>query len=89
MLGQISVVDIVAMAWLLLVWGGYNLVVDRLLRRRLVLNRHMQDVRKAWMLRMRERDQRMGDANLVRHVMPSASFFASATLLVLLGLVDL
>lgn len=87
MLDQISVADYVAMAWLLLVWGGYNLVMDRLLRQPILLNHYMHDVRRAWMLRMLERDQRITDANLVGHVMQSVSFFASATLLVLVGLV--
>jgi uncharacterized membrane protein len=86
-LDEIPVIDVAAMVWLLAVWGSYNLVMDRLLSRRVGLNQYMKDVRKAWMLRMLERDQRITDANLVGHVMQSVSFFASATLLVLVGLV--
>ena len=87
MLDEIPVIDMAAMAWLLAVWGSYSLVMDRLLSRRVGLNQYMKDVRKVWMLRMLDRDQRITDANLVGHVMQSVSFFASATLLILVGLV--
>lgn len=75
------------MAWLLVVWGSYNLVMDRLLHRRVGLNQYMKDVRKGWMLQMLRRDNRITDASLVGNVMHSVSFFASATMLVLVGLV--
>lgn len=84
---EIPVIDVVAICWLALVWAGYNLVMDRLLSRRIGLNQHMKDVRRLWMLRMLERDNRITDASLVGSVMQSVSFFASATMLVLVGLV--
>lgn len=87
MLDAIPKIDLAAMIWLLLVWGGYNLLMDRLLARPVGLNHHMKDVRRRWMLRMLDREQRISDASLVGHVMHSVSFFASATLLLLVGLV--
>lgn len=87
MLNGIPTIDLAAVIWLLLVWGGYNLLMDRLLARPVGLNHHMKDVRRRWMQRMLEREQRISDASLVGHVMHSVSFFASATLLLLVGLV--
>jgi uncharacterized membrane protein len=85
--GDVAVIDIVAIVWLLVVWGSYNLIMDRLLMRRVGLNQYMKDVRRSWMLRMLDRDNRITDAALVGSVMHSVSFFASATMLVMVGLV--
>src|SRR3546814_11844217 len=60
--GDVAVIDIVAIVWLLVVWGSYNLIMDRLLMRRVGLNQYMKDVRRSWMLRMLDRDNRITDA---------------------------
>src|SRR3546814_1820350 len=41
--GDVAVIDIVAIVWLLVVWGSYNLIMDRLLMRRVGLNQYMKD----------------------------------------------
>lgn len=87
MLDDIAAIDIAALLWLLAVWGSYNLIMDRLLSRRVGLNQYMKGVRRDWMLRMMDRENRITDAALVGNVMHSVSFFASATMLVLVGLV--
>lgn len=87
MLADIPVIDVAALAWLLVVWGSYNLIMDRLLVRRVGLNQYMKDVRRSWMLRMLDRENRITDSALVGNVMHSVSFFASATMLVMVGLV--
>ena len=39
--------DVMALAWFFLLWAGYNLIVDWLLKRPLGLNQHMGLVRDA------------------------------------------
>ena len=65
MLDDIAAIDIAALLWLLAVWGSYNLIMDRLLSRRVGLNQYMKGVRRDWMLRMMDRENRITDAALV------------------------
>ncbi|WP_425450036.1 DUF599 domain-containing protein [Virgifigura deserti] len=83
---DLTPIDIVALGWFLGVWLTYNLVLDHLLPHRIALNQHMRAIRGIWMRRMLERENRIVDSALLGHVIHSVSFFASATLLVLAGL---
>jgi uncharacterized membrane protein len=74
-------------AWFFLTWAGYNLTVDRLLRRPHGLNQHMRIVRQSWMNAMLDRDERVIDALLIGHLIHSVSFFASATMLLIAALI--
>jgi uncharacterized membrane protein len=86
---DITWLDLVAFAWFVGVWAGYNLVMDHLVGRGAGLNRHLQLVRLAWMRQMARREQRITDAALVGNAMQSVSFFASTTMLVLAGLIGM
>jgi uncharacterized membrane protein len=79
--------DLLALIWFALVWGGYNLVIDRLLTRRGGLNTQMNLIRTVWMRRMFAREDRVGDAILLGQLIQSGSFFASATMLLIAALV--
>jgi len=79
--------DVVALIWFFLLWAGYNLTVDGLLRRPLGLNQHMGLVREAWMAAMLKRDDRVIDAILIGHLIHSVTFFASTTMLLVAALV--
>ncbi len=54
-----------------------------------ILNFHMRGVRRRWMLRYLERDDRVLDAIFTGHSMNSISLFASATLLIVVALLGL
>jgi uncharacterized membrane protein len=66
-----------------------NLAVDRLLRGTVLLNHHLQFVRRGWMRAMLTRDNRAPDAILMGHLINSVSFFASATMLLLAALIGI
>jgi uncharacterized membrane protein len=78
--------DLLALAVFAASWLGYSLVVDiPAIHRRSVLaamDRH----RLNWMLAMAERDNRIGDVNIVGNLMNSTSFLANTSIFVLGGL---
>jgi uncharacterized membrane protein len=88
-LSVLPALDAFALAWFLLVWGGYNLIVDRWLRRPVGLNQHMHQVRLSWMGALLRRDDRVIDAILMGHLIHSVSFFASTTMLLVAALVGI
>jgi uncharacterized membrane protein len=88
-LSVLPALDALALAWFLLLWAGYNLIVDRLLRRPVGLNQHMHLVRQAWMGALLRRDERVLDAILMGHLIHSVSFFASTTMLLVAALVGI
>jgi uncharacterized membrane protein len=75
--------DLLAFVMLVGGWLCYPLLLAVLGRSRATLNDAMLDVRRAWMVSMLQRDNRITDAALVGHVISSASFFASTTVLVI------
>jgi len=84
---DITPIDIVALFWFLASWIGFTLIQDHLLKGRVAVNQHLKVMRRHWMERMLERDNRIMDSQLVGHTMNSCTFFASTTMLVLAGLV--
>lgn len=82
-----STLDVTALVWFFAVWITFNVAQDYLLRGRGIINQNLHVMRRAWMARMLERDNRMVDAVLVGHTMNSCTFFASTTILILAGLV--
>ena len=85
-LTSIALADLIAPAWFLLCWFGYNLLADRE-HGRPSLQRSMHAYRQLWMARMLERDNRIVDSQIIGNLMSSASFFASTTVLILAGLI--
>lgn len=81
--------DGVALAWFVLSWAGYNLLIDRIVSRPHGLNQHMQVVRQSWMEALQRRGDRVIDAILIGHLIHSVSFFASATMLLIAALVGI
>jgi uncharacterized membrane protein len=86
---QLPIIDIAAFAAFVTLWVGYTLLAEHrtLLGRSLsaVMARH----RLIWMRAVCERDNRVADTALIGNLMRSVAFFASATLLVLGGLLAL
>ncbi|HXV22919.1 MAG TPA: DUF599 family protein [Alphaproteobacteria bacterium] len=83
---DLTILDLVALAFFATVWLGYNLIMDRLVAPRGGLNQHLRAIRRAWMSELLGRENRMPDAALLGHLIHSVSFFASATLLVIAAL---
>lgn len=75
--------DILAFVMLVGGWLCYPFLLAVLGRSRTTLNDSMVEIRRAWMASMLKRDNRITDAALVGHVISSASFFASTTVLVI------
>jgi uncharacterized membrane protein len=84
-----TALDGVALVWWLGLWLVYNLVLDRWQRGPSGINTYLRGIRRGWMRRMMERENRITDAALIGNVIQSASFFASTAILVLAGLVGL
>jgi uncharacterized membrane protein len=84
---DIGFADAFAFGWFLLIWIGYTLVMDHLLTARFGINQYMKVIRQDWMLRMLDSENRIMDSALVGHTIHSITFFASTTMLVLVGLV--
>jgi uncharacterized membrane protein len=76
--------DTLALLLFIVLWLGYEPLVKRLSRGRGSLHRDMDVVRAGWMQAMvRRPETRLLDANLMGHTINSASFFASANLIVI------
>ncbi|HEV7369336.1 DUF599 domain-containing protein [Arenibaculum sp.] len=82
-----TLLDAVAFVWFVALWGTYNVVMDRFLSRLPVMNRQMALVRRVWMERFLDRDNRIMDGQLLGHTIGSVTFFASTTMLVVAGIV--
>jgi uncharacterized membrane protein len=83
----IPFMDIVSLVWFVAVWLGYTWYADRAARRPHSLRAVMHGHRVAWMQRMLQRDNRVADVNILRNLLQGVAFFASTTLLILVGLV--
>jgi uncharacterized membrane protein len=79
--------DAAALAVFGLAWLAYEPILRRVGRASGVINRDMEVVRAGWMRTMvSRRETRLLDANLMGHALNSASFFASANLILIAGL---
>ncbi len=86
-MSAIPSIDVVSLVWFVGVWVGYTWYADRAARRAHSLRAVMHGHRYAWMRRMLQRDNRVMDVNILRNLLQGVSFFASTTLLILVGLV--
>lgn len=84
---DVTVLDTAALFAFATVWLTYNAFFDGWLRRPNSINAKMIAIRKIWMKRLLERDNRIVDATLIGHSIRSATFFASTTILVIAGLI--
>jgi uncharacterized membrane protein len=80
-----SILDLVALAWFLLVWAVYAMALARIEARDRALNFEMSRYRDGWMLQMLGRDMRMVDAQIVAALQNGTAFFASTSLIAVGG----
>ncbi|MBK8160012.1 MAG: DUF599 family protein [Rhodospirillaceae bacterium] len=78
-------IDLIGLGLFAIAFFGYARIAD-LAGRGKNVNSLMHEVRRAWMQRMMERPDRIVDAALTGHTVNSMSFFSSATILVVAGL---
>lgn len=78
-----SPIDLAALGVFLTAWLFYQPILKRLSCRGGVINTDMTVVRRRWMANMAARENRFLDSQLMGHVLNSASFFASANLIVI------
>lgn len=83
---KILYLDIIALLWFIAAWFGYARYAITHYHTRLNLIRIMDEMRSRWMQQMVRRDNRITDATLIGNLLRSISFFASTTILILLGL---
>lgn len=81
--------DLAALIWFLGAWYGYARFADHHYTKRVNLIRIMDDMRSRWMLQMLRRENRMTDATLIGNLLRAISFFASTSILILIGLVSI
>lgn len=86
MTADIPAGDLVSLAWFVALWVGYTWYADRHARRLNSLRSVMHAYREQWMQQMLLRDNRVVDVNIMRNLLQGVAFFASATLLILAGL---
>lgn len=77
-----TVLDWTALTVFAVAWLFYEALLKRVARRAR-LNTDMTVVRAAWMAQMARRSMRLMDSQLMGHALNSASFFASASLIVI------
>ncbi|MBV1884242.1 MAG: DUF599 domain-containing protein [Pseudomonadales bacterium] len=79
--------DALALLWFLLCWIGYSVYAILASRKRQSLASILAEHRKAWILSLLKRENRVSDASLLSNLERNVSFFASSTLFILVGLV--
>lgn len=82
-LAQIAPADIAAFLLFVLCWLFYEPLLRQASRGKGAINTNMTIVRQAWMANMVGRENRFLDSQLMGHALNSASFFASANLIVI------
>lgn len=79
----LSTMDLAALAVFLLAWLACEPMIRLIGKRRGALNKDLDLMRAAWMRAMTRREMRMVDSQLLGHTINSASFFASANLILI------
>ena len=80
---SLTVLDLGALAFFLLVWLGYVPFLAWRGRRLRMVGAAMIDHRRAWMNELLGRDMKVADTAIVGHIMSTSGFFASTTVIVI------
>jgi uncharacterized membrane protein len=80
-----GIADLVALAWFVVAWAGYGLVVEQTPVGREGLNSRMDRHRAIWMRQMLGRDLRIVDTQIMASLQNGTAFFASTSLLAIGG----
>lgn len=84
--GGLSALDLAALAYFMIAWLGYAPFMRWREKRRLGVGTAMVDHRRNWMDALLGRDMKIADTAIAGHIMSTASFFASTTVIVIAAL---
>jgi uncharacterized membrane protein len=84
-----STADMIAIAWFVLAWGAYAILLEYVPHRREGLNTRMNRYREVWMRRMLDREARMVDMQVMAALQNGTAFFASTSLFAIGGALTL
>lgn len=82
---ELTPIDLLALAFFVLAWIGYSIVMERSRSARNTLNVVMHGYRDLWMRRMLQRDVRIIDTQIMASLQNGTAFFASTSLLAIGG----
>ena len=85
----LTVLDLIAVAWFLLAFGGYQIVTRQRSLERFTIAGAVQRHRIAWMRNMARRENRMPDAVLMQQLGQGNAFFTSTAAIAIGGLATL
>jgi uncharacterized membrane protein len=77
--------DLLALAWFIVAWAGYAILLEYVPHRREGLNARMNRYRAVWMRRMLDREMRMVDMQVMAALQNGTAFFASTSLFAIGG----
>jgi len=83
---ELPLSDFLGLFWFVALWVGYTLYTDRGAPRPHSLRGSMHRNRYLWMMQILKRENRIMDTQVLGQLGQGASFFASTTLLILVGL---
>ncbi|RUO33140.1 DUF599 domain-containing protein [Aliidiomarina soli] len=84
-MNELPLIDIVALAWFVVLWVGYSLFAKKRARHIHCLSSILRSLRVDWMYAVTHKDNHIADASLIGNVERNVTFFASSTVLVLAG----
>ncbi len=85
MTNVLSLTDLIAVAWFLFAWFGFNLLIDISPLRHKTLSHAMDNYRRAWMISMTRRPVRIMDTAITSGLQQGTAFFASTSLIAIGG----
>ena len=77
--------DLIALAWFVIAWTGYAILLEYVPHARAGLNARMNGFREVWMRRMLDREMRMVDMQIMAALQNGTAFFASTSLIAIGG----
>lgn len=86
MLQDIGLLNLISAGWFLLCWIGYTLFAKRMAKKTASLSSVLHVHRINWMLRLTQRDVRIGDATILSNLEKNVTFFATSCVFILAGL---
>ncbi|GGB58579.1 membrane protein [Roseibium aquae] len=85
MLAVLTPHDYMAVAWFLVAWLGFNILVEGTPLRRRTLSHAMEQYRRNWLITMTTRDVRIMDTSIISGLQQGTAFFASTALIAIGG----
>ncbi|MBO0344763.1 DUF599 domain-containing protein [Roseibium limicola] len=82
---SLSLLDCIAISWFIVVWFGFNYLIDSSPMRKKSLSKAMEVYRRTWFLTLSRRSVRIMDTAILSGLQQGTAFFASTSLLAIGG----